>query len=254
MDWARLRRIRNFQSKDFYPALVIRPLCILVMLVVADWRWLTPNLLTTIATILRLATAALIAVDPDRYAVAAAVVLQLGVLFDHLDGTMARYRRTTSHFGSYYDKVSDTVTWFSIMAAAGWAGYLERADPIVFLLAGVSAYSLLVMGYVKWLTAYARERRAWAQASDPAVLAERSPAPPSYDPPERTARDWARWFVRSLLQVWRCEEMDLYLWLGVALVIRRVEWFLWVAAVSQAVGMAMMVVMRGIENRRLDQS
>ena len=33
MDRERLNRIRNFQSEDWYPALVMRPLTILVMLI-----------------------------------------------------------------------------------------------------------------------------------------------------------------------------------------------------------------------------
>ena len=39
----------------------------------------------------------------------AALLLQLGVIFDHLDGTVARYRRTFTRLGSFYDKASDLV-------------------------------------------------------------------------------------------------------------------------------------------------
>ena len=64
MDQDRLRRIRNFQSTDWYPALFIRPLSILVMLVIADWRFLTPNRLTTIANLGKLGACALIVFAP----------------------------------------------------------------------------------------------------------------------------------------------------------------------------------------------
>jgi len=84
----RLRRIRNYQSKDWYAAIVMRPICILVMLIVADWKWLTPNVLTTLAIISKIVAAVLIAVDFDSYVIPAVVLLQLGLLFDHLDGTI----------------------------------------------------------------------------------------------------------------------------------------------------------------------
>src|SRR5688572_26198966 len=110
MDRERLQRIRNFQSQDWYPALFIRPLSIGIMLVIADWKFLTPNRLTTLANVCKLA-AAWFVFDGQSTSelVAAVVLLQLGLIFDHLDGTMARYRRTFTKIGSFYDKVSDLI-------------------------------------------------------------------------------------------------------------------------------------------------
>ena len=141
MDRARLNRIRNFQSDDWYPALFIRPLTIAIMLVVADWRVLTPNRLTTIANLCKVAAAALIVpswaaavgLGGDAGTIAAVVLLQLGVVFDHLDGTMARYRRTFTTFGSFYDKASDIITWFAISEAIGWRAYVESGEPLTYL-------------------------------------------------------------------------------------------------------------------------
>lgn len=87
LDRDRLKRIRNFQSSEFYSRLVMRPLSMLLMLVCADWKWLTPNLVTTVANVSKLAGAALIVVGHREYALSAAILLQLGLLFDHLDGT-----------------------------------------------------------------------------------------------------------------------------------------------------------------------
>src|SRR5262249_47264319 len=62
MDRERLKRIRNWQSSEFYSRLVMRPVSILIMLVVADWRWLTPNLVTTFANVAKLTGAVLIVI------------------------------------------------------------------------------------------------------------------------------------------------------------------------------------------------
>ena len=127
MDRERLQKIRNFQSTDWYPALFIRPLSILFMLVIADWKFLTPNRLTTIANVAKLGFCAVIVWWPDRI-VTAVVLLNLGIIFDHLDGTMARYRGTFTRLGSFYDKASDIVTWFLIMTAVGWAAARAHGD------------------------------------------------------------------------------------------------------------------------------
>ena len=54
MDRDRLTRLRNYQSGEFYAALVIRPLTIAVLYPIADWRWLTPNRCTTIGNLAKL--------------------------------------------------------------------------------------------------------------------------------------------------------------------------------------------------------
>src|SRR4051812_33735710 len=118
MNRERLKRIRNFQSQDWYPAIVIRPITILVMLVIADWQFLTPNRLTTVANLVKLVALYLI-LQPDHW-ILAVIMLQLGILFDHLDGTLARYRGTFTKFGSFYDKVSDILTWNALVLATGW--------------------------------------------------------------------------------------------------------------------------------------
>ncbi len=237
MNHERLRRIRNWQSHEWYAALVIRPLAILVMLVIADWRWVTPNRLTTVSILCKLLSAAAILAG---WAWSAALLLQLGVLFDHLDGTMARYRGAGSAFGNFYDKVGDAITWFVILLAAGWTLAARDGSALPVVLAATGAYAVLTLGYMKWV----------AEASRPRPPSPRPAA--STAPPERTGAEWLRWFLGKLAQLPRFEEVDLFFWLGLALVVDRVLWFLWVCAVTQVIGVVVMAVRRGRELARAD--
>lgn len=262
MDRERLRRIRNYQSDDWYAALVMRPLTILVMLVIADWRWLTPNWLTSLGNACKVAAAALLVpavgpalgLDETASAVTAVVLLQLGLLFDHLDGTVARYRRSFSALGSFYDKTGDIVTWFAIMAALGWRGYDRHGDALLIVLALTSAYALAVRGYMKWLVVAEGERLRWHQAAgDPAAAIARRTAPPVFPgPPERSARDWARWLAGMSIQLYRFEEVDLFFWVGLGVLLDRVDLLCWLLAVTQLVGMAGMTVRRVREIAQID--
>ncbi len=253
MNRERLQRIRNFQSSEWYAALIVRPITILVMLVIADWRWLTPNRLTTAANLCKLGGAAMI-LDRELW-IAAAVLLQLGVLFDHLDGTIARYRRTFTRLGSFYDKVSDMVTWTLIVLAAGWMVYLARGEAYYLLLACAGVTALNVCGYMKWLVQSETERVRWLEAkADPvAAVARRTGPIVIAPPPERTRRQWVMWFLTMVSRVWRCEEVDLWFWLGLALVIDRLDWFMWLFAVSQVANMLVMMVIRTRDIVRADR-
>jgi phosphatidylglycerophosphate synthase len=262
MDRDRLRRIRNFQSDDWYPALVIRPLTVAVMLLIADWRFLTPNRLTTVANLTKLAGAALLIPEwlaaaglPSWPAtVAAVVLLQLGILFDHLDGTMARYRGTFTTFGSFYDKASDIITWFAICLAVGWHGYHATGAPLMIVLATSSAAFLAVRGYMRWLLVAESEKLRWHEAAaDPAAAIARRTAPPRIGgPPERSAGDWLRWIGKMSVQLYRFEEMDLFFWVGLGLLVGRVDLLCWLLFLSQLVGFVGMTIRRHREAHQVD--
>ena len=253
MDRERLQRIRNFQSSEWYAALIVRPLTILVMLVIADWRWVTPNRLTTAANLCKLGGAALIL--DERYWIWACVLLQLGVLFDHLDGTIARYRRTFTRLGSFYDKVSDMITWVLIMMAAAWMVYRESGEAYYLVLAAFSAMALSTCGYMKWLVQAETERVRWLEARpDPAAAVARRTGPIAIAPPPvRTRRQWLLWFATMVSRVWRFEEVDLWFWLGLALVTDHLDWCIWAMAISQTINMAVMIVIRTRDIVRADR-
>ena len=237
IDKARLRRIRNIQSSEFYSRLVMRPLSILMMIACADWKWLTPNLVTTFANLTKLAGAIALVIDHHEHALLAVVLLQIGCLLDHLDGTLARYRQSGSAFGAFYDKVSDAVTWILISGAVGWAAYKDTHDVAMPILAMAAAYALLILGYMKWIVMAANQK---------------SPTTPPVDPPSRTPLQWTGWVVESLFRAFLFEEIDLFFWIGVGVITGRLDLLVYALAVSQAAQLLIMMIKRGLQMRAID--
>jgi phosphatidylglycerophosphate synthase len=266
MDRERLRRIRNWQSQDWYPAVFLRPLSILIMLVIADWSALTPNLLTTLANLSKLAAVVWMIPQVETKITAALgwsstasiaaiiVLLQLGAIFDHLDGTVARYRRTFTIFGSFYDKASDILTWSAITMALGWRAYMASGDALHMLLIDGSAFALAIRGYIKWAAHAEAEKLRWLRAkADPVAAVERATAPPKIStPPDRDARAWAAWFLRSWSKIVQFEEMDLFFWVSLGLALQRLDLLAWMLFVTQTAGMLVMFIFRHVETHRLD--
>lgn len=252
MDHERLQRIRNFQSEDFYPALVMRPITILVMLVIADWKFLTPNRLTTIANLVKLGAVWTIL---EHEWIGSVVLLNLGLLFDHLDGTMARYRRTFTKLGSFYDKVSDMVTWWPIALALGWVAYRQTGEAYYIVLAAGSATAMDVRAYMKWLAQAESERLRWFEARmDPsAAIAQRTAPIVIKPPPVRTGRDWVRWFFARFAAIVWFEEMDLWMWLSIGIAIQRIDLLVWFLFVTQVAGCLLRLVTRHIEIAKVDR-
>jgi phosphatidylglycerophosphate synthase len=252
MNASRLQRIRNWQSSEFYSRLVMRPLSILVMLVIADWKFLTPNRVTTMATAAKLGGAALLVMAPESHGVLAAVILQLGLLLDHLDGTIARYQGSGSTFGAFYDKVSDAITWLVITTAIGYVAYQQTHDVWMPIAAIASGYALLVLGYMKWIVVAEQKKLEWLEARMQPALLRRMLPQEAHEPPSRTPRQWVGWFVSSILRAVMFEEVDLFFWIGVGLVVGRVDLLCWLLAITQGVQLVIMLVKRGLQARRLD--
>ncbi len=233
----------------------MRPLCILIMLVIADWRWLTPNLLTTLANIFKVGAAVFILFDDWTYTVLGVILLQAGLLFDHLDGTVARYRGIGCTFGSFYDKTSDAVTWFMVVMAVGWVSFSRSGDGLMLVLPAVSAYALLTLGYMKWLVETEVERAKWIEAvDDPQAAVDRAlkKNPPAL-PPERDAAAWAKWFFVRVYRIVLFEEVDLYLWVGAMVLLGYHKWLMWGLAITQTLGLVYMIFKRGAVLRRVDE-
>lgn len=248
----RLRRVRNWQSSEFYAALVIRPIAIGVMLVIADWRFVTPNRLTWLATFAKLGAAYGILAD---HFVGAAILLQAGLLFDHLDGTVARYRGTGSALGSFFDKVSDLYTWLAICVAIGWVMYERTGRVELLLMASLSSLSQFATGYMKWLTVVEEGRLKWRRAKiDPAAAVARETRPPGPSvPPERTAAEWVRFVLSRLAKIVMFEEVDLFFWVGLGLVLDRLEWLIWLLVISQGLQTVIATGWRAVHNLRCDR-
>lgn len=256
MDRERLKRIRNYQSTDFYPALVIRPISIAIMWVIADWKAVTPNRLTHLGNLAKLGCAASLfaAVDSGGYRWLAIGLLHLGIIADNLDGTLARYRRAWSGFGSFYDKASDLITWFPIAVALGWLAYRQLGEPLMLILATTHAYALAGLGYMKWVAHAETQRLEWHRARDnPEVIEAQTRPPKLSEPPERSAADWIKWAAWSAAQIVRFEEMDLVFWISLGLIVDRLDLLLWLLAITQSAGVLVMFAKRGRDVWRADR-
>lgn len=249
MDRDRLRRIRNYQNTEFFPALFLRPASILVTLVVGDWAWVTPNRVTLFATVLKFAAAGMFLVDDRCWLVAGAITLLLGAVFDHVDGTLARYRKTPSNLGFFYDTVSDAVTWFTTLAALGWTAARREDDVLLIVVAAAGAYALMVNGYTRSVVETANERakaRA-APVDNPDLFRETGG-----DPPARTRAEWLAWLLRCVGQIWKFQEMDLFFWVTLFVVLDRLPELLWLIAITQVASMIIRFFLRSSEMARHD--
>ncbi len=120
----------------------------------------TPNLVTVCSLLIGVLAAALAAVD-DRWTwVAAALLLQLALVVDCVDGEIARFTRRFSALGAWLDAVGDRIKEYSLIAGVAWVG-VRRGEPL-WLLATLS----MVLVTMRHLEDYAYFHRNRASKGD----------------------------------------------------------------------------------------
>lgn len=126
------------------------------------------NTVTVVGTILTCIAA--LTLIPAGYLKTAVVVLTLLILFDNLDGQIARLTSTSSKWGAFLDSTMDRVSDAAVFAAFAVWGYLH-AD------AGVAPWVMtgaLAAGLLGSIVPYARARAEGIGYSASVGLAERA--------------------------------------------------------------------------------
>lgn len=163
----------------------------------------TPNVVTTVSTALGLVLAG-VAVHPAGWVPWVVIpALQVRNGMDALDGQIARLRGAGSYFGSFFDKVSDSLCWAALFAATGVLAGRQVGERWAVLVPLAAAVALTFQGVTFWLDKRSGPKGAAGPARD---------APGSF----------ARRCLRSIPAVVRFEEPDFYLWFSISLALG--EW------------------------------
>lgn len=126
-------RERTYKPVDaWWTVLLVDPLASRLVRLVAPYRWLTPNVLTLLATVIGVGAMVLFAIG-DRWAlVAGALLFHLSFVVDCMDGKIARLNGTGTIFGQWLDFVLDRVRVF-VCAVALFGGQYLQTDNIAYL-------------------------------------------------------------------------------------------------------------------------
>lgn len=224
----RLAGLRNFQSKDFWAMVFARPLTILFLLPVADVPWVTPNLITVLSNIVKFAGIGVLLACPSYMAgVVGAILVNLGLILDNMDGTLARYRNCSSYIGFYFDKAGDLVTLVCMFAAVGARVYLyggSQAGNVWDIFIPLAAGAGQATGwYCKWVAQKViGDMEIKVNASKgtlPEMAAVRLVQNPVEEPPHRTPVQWILWFFSAIKSILYINEVDIFFFLALFLVL-----------------------------------
>lgn len=221
--WQQRLRGASRRNDGWLSTTLIRPLSRRVTRIGLEHDW-SPNVVTVVSLGLGLVASALACLDIRWAWAAAAVLLQVALVVDCVDGEIARFARRFSPFGAWLDAVGDRIKEYSLLAAVAWVG-ARRGEPV--WLVAVLVMGLITMRHLEDYAyadrlRFARPRRA----PDPVELDEPrdlgpADAPVTVPGPPSPRRRAIYWFKK----VMHLPIAERYLLLSVGLLTFSVDWF-----------------------------
>lgn len=238
----RLYRLRNFQSKDFWAMVFARPMTILLLLPVADVMWVTPNLITWVSILVKFAGIATIGLCPTWLGgVVGGLLVNLGLVLDNMDGTLARYRGTSTYLGYYLDKAVDNLTLAAMFAAFAYRAWQQTGNPWELAICMFGLAGAQVAAYSKWVSQKVGldADLAWhaKNQSLAGYAASRTNQNPITPPPHRSFGQWLAFIGEAVFSILKFNEVDIFFFLLLALVLNELWIFSMVMCGAYALGM-----------------
>ena len=215
----RYQMLKSRSAKDWWTATFGDPVSWIILAAIADWKLINPNLLTVLTFLSKVASSALIAFGDRSMVITGAVLLQIGVLFDHMDGNLARYRNTTTMKGGFMDRILDGISILIIFSALSWHVYLN-GNPAYYLMLGPSTASFyLIICYMYWSYGfYEHKTQGKSVKVNPGAkdLKERQISTLSY-------------IIEGQKKIFNFNHIDYYFWVSFSIILNQptiVLWFL----------------------------
>ena len=222
----RVHRLRNFQSDDFWAMIFARPLTILFLIPLIEKKWITPNKLTTLSFLTKIIAIILIAFNFSYQAgIWGAILINLGLIFDNMDGTVARFRNSGTYFGYFFDKATDAISFVLLFWAMGYRAFHFTNSIIDLILPFAGVTGAFIANYSKWVADHVlteieikknlkiNKIENWAKNRTKGFVFK--------EPPKRNITDWIKWFLSAIVSILKFNEVDIYFWSALALIFEK---------------------------------
>jgi hypothetical protein len=141
-------RAATYKQRDsWWTVFLVDPYASRLVRLVAGYRWVTPNRLTILGTVLGLAAAGCFEPAGRWWLVAGAALFHLSFVVDCMDGKLARLQGTGSVFGGWLDYVFDRFRVL-VCAVALMGGQYLATDRTVYL---ALAFGVVVLDMFHYL-------------------------------------------------------------------------------------------------------
>jgi phosphatidylglycerophosphate synthase len=147
----RYKAMKTRQAKDWWTVTFGDPASWFILSLIGDWKWVTPLGITILSLFIRIFGALMIGINNIILGV---IMIQVGIVMDHMDGNLARYRKKTTLSGGFIDRIFDGLSFYIIITALGWHAVSLGSSTYILLIASMAGAFYLLICYIYWSYAY----------------------------------------------------------------------------------------------------
>lgn len=112
---------------------------------------ISPNMITTFSLILAFVSTFFYYKADYASLVIGAIILNVSLILDHVDGEVARYKKISSSFGAWWDGVCDKVSEYVVFLSLTLGLYFKTINPGILILGLFGLANLMMISIVRSL-------------------------------------------------------------------------------------------------------
>src|SRR3989344_9196595 len=112
---------------------------------------ITPNQITTIGIFISIIAGSFFALGEWKYLVMGAVLTQLVLISDMLDGKIARYKKLGTVFGEWYDGIANKIFKYILFLGTTIGVYRVSGEPLMLVVGAVASFNMIMISFILYL-------------------------------------------------------------------------------------------------------
>ena len=213
----RYKAMKTRIAKDWWTVTFGDPASWLILSLIGDWQWITPARITILSFLIRIGGAIMIAIGNNSFVILGVILIQIGLVMDHMDGNLARYRKTTSLSGGFMDRIFDGASFFAIITALGWYSIKQGSPTYILLIASLAGAFYLLICYIYWSYAYYElKEKGEIVTLNPGAI-------------EKNIAEIPTWkiILNGQKLFFKFHHIDYYFWISISILFEKPEWGIW---------------------------
>lgn len=249
----RLAKLNTKTSENWWPFSFGYPLARRFVAITGDWSWITPNNTTVVSTFALMLGSFLLMLRDGRADWIALGLLQMHVVLDCADGTLARYRGESTALGAFLDKAGDQAGFLMLGGAAGYRAFYEdgigSGEPWIVVVGAVGAGCYVAVCYIYWVAAFFELEAATKKEDRTAV--------PGKEEHESEAAGLGKRISEYFLGQWRILHFnapDFPMWVPVLIILGHPDYVVLAIAITQGLTLIKKILQRARAMDALDKA
>ena len=141
-DYERMR-----SGRESLVTIIYRPLAESIVKVLVKTR-VTPNQITTLGIFISIIAGFLFALGEWKYLIAGAVLTQVVLISDMVDGKVARYKKFGTAFGEWYDGIANKIFKYILFLGATIGAYRVSGEPLMLIVGAVATFNMTMIAFI----------------------------------------------------------------------------------------------------------